>query len=733
MHIRVSSVTRRGKTYSYAQLVESYRRPKDGMPAHRVLASLGRLDPQTIANLKAALAASRKGRAVVVPEVAAPSVATPPVRANRRYLDLAVLRALWKRWQMPELLADAWQAAEVEVPMEAVVEALVLQRCVAPGSKRLAARWFPTTALPELLSVTPGRFNNTRIHRALDSLAAAEEAVQSKLGQRVSRREGAFGTLFLDVTDTWFVGQGPEVAQKRKTKEGLYRRKIGVVALCDSRGYPLRWQVVPGRRHDSKVMGAMVESLADVPWAREVPIVLDRAMGRTAHIEQLRTTGMHFVTALTRPEFDAFGGEHIPFERFVQVGPPSSEDAWERLGREAEAAGMQRVQDNLFVLDLGIITRETPAPASRSVADTPDEDPTVQRMKQALTMRAQLDTGEATSYRDVGRLHGVSKSRAYEVLLLTRLPTDLQQAILDGRARGVRIKPLYRVCQLSDPEDQRAEFDRLIAAATTRRRRKGSAGGTTSAGRPARTAPGPLSVRAVVYFNPEMLLTQREHAESRLAAVRAHVRGINAKLRSPNSHRTDASAYAAVEHYLRKHDLVDAFEVVVDHGEADGRPFPQVRAHLKPEVWARRRRYDGFSLLVAHPDILRSGPELCRMYRAKDVLEKDFHIIKSVVEIRPVWHYTDPKVRAHIAICMLALLLCRTLENELAKAGHQMSAQAAIEALATCHLNELQPDGVEVPFYSVTRPTNEQTAILRALNLQELVDDQAVAEVIQPR
>ena len=66
MHVRVSSVTRRGKTYQYAQLVESFRREPDGQPVHQVVANLGRIsDPVQLENLKAAFAANRSGQRLV--------------------------------------------------------------------------------------------------------------------------------------------------------------------------------------------------------------------------------------------------------------------------------------------------------------------------------------------------------------------------------------------------------------------------------------------------------------------------------------------------------------------------------------------------------------------------------------------------------------------------------------------------------------------------------------------
>ncbi len=64
MQLRVSRTTRNGRTYEYAQLVESVRR--DGMPTHRVVASLGALSALEIENLRAALMASRQNKPVQV-------------------------------------------------------------------------------------------------------------------------------------------------------------------------------------------------------------------------------------------------------------------------------------------------------------------------------------------------------------------------------------------------------------------------------------------------------------------------------------------------------------------------------------------------------------------------------------------------------------------------------------------------------------------------------------------
>jgi len=181
---------------------------------------------------------------------------------------------------------------------------------------------------------------------------------------------------------------------------------------------------------------------------------------------------------------------------------------------------------------------------------------------------------------------------------------------------------------------------------------------------------------------------------------------------------------------LRRHELIDCFAIDVTHRQLPGRarPLYQVELRLDQHEWASRRRYDGFTVLVTHPELDRAAPDLCQLYRAKDTVEKDFQAIKGLIEIRPVRHRADSKVRAHVTICMLALLLERTLGQRLAD---HATAEAALEVLESCRLNRYAT--ASAPTYGVTTPDPEQAAILRRLRLQPLVDDDEIADRITPR
>jgi hypothetical protein len=84
---------------------------------------------------------------------------------------------------------------------------------------------------------------------------------------------------------------------------------------------------------------------------------------------------------------------------------------------------------------------------------------------------------------------------------------------------------------------------------------------------------------------------------------------------------------------------------------------------------------------------------------------------QDLVELRPIYHHTDAKVRAHVTVCVLALLLQRVLEGRLAATGRPMTAAACFETLATCRLNRYEPNELLECDHPIAQATQEETII----------------------
>jgi hypothetical protein len=245
---------------------------------------------------------------------------------------------------------------------------------------------------------------------------------------------------------------------------------------------------------------------------------------------------------------------------------------------------------------------------------------------------------------------------------------------------------------------------------------------------------GPSYLRLVVYFNPQLLVDHRRRAQRQMESFHQFVATLNEQLLSAKKSRSEESTLAKVRKRLEMRNWLGLFDIQLTPltvSSPKGRPVRTFRceARLNQEAWLRRQRYHGFVLLLSLPSLAHTGSELALTYRSKDIIEKDFQTIKGVVKLRPVFHYTDPKVQAHVTLCMLALLLQRTLEARLRKAGLRLSAPAALEALSECRLNRMSTGTM----YSVTAPTAVQCEILKALGLSRLVNPSAVGRAITAR
>ncbi|KXB07864.1 hypothetical protein AKJ55_01785 [candidate division MSBL1 archaeon SCGC-AAA382M17] len=83
---------------------------------------------------------------------------------------------------------------------------------------------------------------------------------------------------------------------------------------------------------------------------------------------------------------------------------------------------------------------------------------------------------------------------------------------------------------------------------------------------------------------------------------------------------------------------------------------------LNREAWKYEKAIAGKFLLVTTSD-LKPGKAMKAYKDLKDV-EKAFNELKNFLKIRPIYHHTDKRVKGHVYICILALLLKRLIEKK---------------------------------------------------------------------
>ncbi len=81
-------------------------------------------------------------------------------------------------------------------------------------------------------------------------------------------------------------------------------------------------------------------------------------------------------------------------------------------------------------------------------------------------------------------------------------------------------------------------------------------------------------------------------------------------------------------------------------------------------------KYDGKYVLLTNSDL--SAEEVALAYKGLWRMERVFRELKSTLELRPVHHWKDRRIRGHVMICFLAFLLEAALLRKLSENGEEV-------------------------------------------------------------
>lgn len=93
-------------------------------------------------------------------------------------------------------------------------------------------------------------------------------------------------------------------------------------------------------------------------------------------------------------------------------------------------------------------------------------------------------------------------------------------------------------------------------------------------------------------------------------------------------------------------------------------------------------------------------------------MEAAFRTLKQSLELRPVYHRKEERIRAHVLLCWLGLMLIRIIENQTGKTWREVRS-----SMQTMHLIEYRLDAGKL--CQRTELTDEHRAIVSALKIEE--------------
>lgn len=136
---------------------------------------------------------------------------------------------------------------------------------------------------------------------------------------------------------------------------------------------------------------------------------------------------------------------------------------------------------------------------------------------------------------------------------------------------------------------------------------------------------------------------------------------------------------------------------------------------IDEQALAHARLMDGKLLLVTNATDLTPA-EVVQRYKSLADIERGFRVLKSEIEIGPIFHRLPNRIRAHAAICFIALILHRVMRMRLKASGSNFSPERALQQLRRIQHHRVTLNG-SAPAAGLSNIDKEQAAILSALTV----------------
>ena len=326
-----------GKNHTYWSLVETVRTP-DG-PRQKTLCYLGELNGSAQARWLRSIEVFNEQGEVEQLKLFPSNVEPPPddrqvarvlmnkVRLERTrqfgacYLGLE----LWRRLQLDRFFEQVVDDDPADVPWSRVVALLAINRLCAPGSElAVEQRWYPSTALDDLLSIGEGKINDTRLYRCLDRILPHKTKLERHLKDRYGALfEAAFDVLLYDLTSTYVEGAAEKNPMMRRGYSRDHRpdcEQMVIALIVNEEGFPISYETFNGNRADVSTMETILR-MVERKYGRARRIwVFDRGIVSEGNLAAIRKRGGQYLVGTPRSQLKRFEADLLK-ENWTRVRP----------------------------------------------------------------------------------------------------------------------------------------------------------------------------------------------------------------------------------------------------------------------------------------------------------------------------------------------------------------------------------------------------------------------------
>jgi transposase len=194
---------------------------------------------------------------------------------------------------------------------------------------------------------------------------------------------------------------------------------------------------------------------------------------------------------------------------------------------------------------------------------------------------------------------------------------------------------------------------------------------------------GDPDLRVIVIDSDERRGYEQAKREQAMERARQGLEKLKGRVASGDLKRPEKIG-AAVERVMQKYHGYRYFDWKLSGGTLE---FFESETRL-----GREKKIEG-RYVIATSEKGMSVLDAVAMYKGLTDVEDGFRQLKDVMALRPIYHQVEPRVKAHIFVAALALLVQRLLGRRLDEAGVDLSPSRAMQALSTVRLVTFHLEG----------------------------------------
>jgi transposase len=221
---------------------------------------------------------------------------------------------LWQRLALDRFFEQHLDAEPADMAWSRVAAVLAINRLCAPGSElAIEQRWYPSTALDDLLEIEDGKLNDTRLYRCLDRILPHKTQLERHLKARYGELFGAeFDVLLYDLTSTYVEGAAEMNPMMRRGYSRDHRpdcEQMVIALIVNSEGFPFSYETFDGNRADVSTMETILRMVERKYGKARRIWVFDRGIVSEENLQAIRKRGGQYLVGTPRSQMKQFEAE----------------------------------------------------------------------------------------------------------------------------------------------------------------------------------------------------------------------------------------------------------------------------------------------------------------------------------------------------------------------------------------------------------------------------------------